>query len=151
MSQIACYRIHTVREEIKESISSSDGQSKEFMERILSNCTKGFNTYWGSGAAGTVFIENETLGYISRQKGLPKKTLMASFLDPRTKDMSTMDPEDSVPLLAYIRNEMFKDEKELQPVFPVVVPAVLPTEVVEERMDRLRKKKLYATILRDMS
>ena len=56
------YIIHTVREEIKESISSSDGQSKEFMERILSNRTKGFNTYWGSGAAGTVFIENETEG-----------------------------------------------------------------------------------------
>ena len=49
--------------------------------------------------------------------------------------MSTMDPEDSVPLLAYIRNEMFKDEKELQPVVPVVVPAVLPTEVVRASED----------------
>ena len=137
------YIIHTVREEIKESIASSEGQStSDFMEKLLSHRTKGFNTYWGSGAPGTVFLENETLGYISRQKGLPKKTLMASFLDPRTKDLSTMDPEDSRPLLEYIRNEMLKDEKELQPMAHVIVPAVAAPEVVQASEDTEQNNKL---------
>lgn len=121
------YIIHTIREEIVESINNTDSAPmKSFMERMLSHRTKGFDTYWGSGIPGTAFKENETLGYIQRQKGLPKKTLMASFLDPRTKDLSTMAPADSILLLAYIRNEMLKDEKEQHPVVLDLVPAVAP-------------------------
>lgn len=83
---------------------------------MLSHRTKDFQTYWGSGKPGTAFKEDETLGYIQRQKGLPKKTLMASFLDPRTKDLSTMASADSILLLAYVRNKMSKDAKEQHPV-----------------------------------
>lgn len=99
----------------------------------MNDRTKGFNNYWGQGDYGTVFTENDSYGYMSRQKGLPKKTMMASFLDPRTKDMATMDELDIVPLVALIRGEMLRSEKELQeisnhcaPLLPVGLPSMLP-------------------------
>jgi hypothetical protein len=82
------YVIHSIREEIKETLENAETEEmRRFVQKILAHNTKGFNTYWGTGAPGTIFTENETLGNFQRQKGLPKKTLMASFLDPRTKDL----------------------------------------------------------------
>jgi hypothetical protein len=82
-----------------------------------------------SGKPGTVFKENDTLRYIQRKKGLPKKKLMASFLDPRTKDLSTMAPADSILLLAYRRN-VLKDEKEQHPVRISSCPCTLTTSTM---------------------
>jgi zinc finger BED domain-containing protein 1 (E3 SUMO-protein ligase ZBED1) len=135
------YVIHSIREEIKETLENAETEEmRRFVQKILSHNTKGFNTYWGTGAPGTVFTENETLGNFQRQKGIPKKTLMASFLDPRTKDLSTMHILDSIPLIDLVRNEMLKSEIEDVQDF-VVLPEDVPEDVrtvediaVDERM-----------------
>jgi zinc finger BED domain-containing protein 1 (E3 SUMO-protein ligase ZBED1) len=135
------YVIHNIREEIKETLENAETEEmRRFVQKILAHNTKGFNTYWGTGAPGTVFTENETLGNFQRQKGIPKKTLMASFLDPRTKDLSTMHILDSIPLIDLVRNEMLKSEIEDVQDF-VVLPEDVPEDVravediaVDERM-----------------
>jgi hAT family C-terminal dimerisation region len=135
------YVIHSIREEIKETLENAETEEmRRFVQKILAHNTKGFNTYWGTGAPGTVFTENETLGNFQRQKGIPKKTLMASFLDPRTKDLSTMHILDSIPLIDLVRNEMLKSEIEDVQDF-VVLPEDVPEDVravediaVDERM-----------------
>lgn len=106
------YIIQTIRSGLTEVLDSTDDQGiKELVQKLLDDRTNGFNTYWGSGASGTLFNENETLGYRQRQKGLPKKTLMACFLDPRTKDMSNIPEADNVPLMEYIRNGILRGRK----------------------------------------
>ena len=109
------YIIQTVRSGLTEVLDSTDDEGiKELLQKLLNDRTNGFNSYWGSGAAGTLFTENDTLGYRQRQKGLPKKTLMACFLDPRTKDMSNISEADNVPLIEYVRSEILRVVKEIE-------------------------------------
>lgn len=65
-------------------------------------------TYWGSGVAGTIHNQNNTLGARQRQVGIPKKTLMASFLDPRTKDMMFFSELDRNEVTKMVRKELIK-------------------------------------------
>ena len=114
--------------EIRNSLNSALDEAEDegvtgMLTKLLSDRTNGFNTYWGKGEAGTVFKENETLGYMQRQKGLPKKTLLAYFLDPRTKDLLALDDQDVEQLLLYVRNEVLIAARELEAV-PAVVDLV---------------------------
>lgn len=70
-------------EELKDS--SEDPAVVEMIESFLNHEVNGLNTYFGSGEEGTIFTENDTLGYMQRQKGIPKSSLIAYALDPRTK------------------------------------------------------------------
>jgi hypothetical protein len=101
--------------------NTEDDGVKGMVQKLLRDQTNGFNTYWGSGENGTVFHENETLGYRQRQKGIPKKTLMACFLDPRTKDMSSLENIDSEDVLEFVRGEMLKIAKENEAVPEAII------------------------------
>ena len=54
---------------------------QELAELMFAN----FNTHWGKGEAGTVLDEHKTEGPNRRPKGVPLLTLLATFVDPRTK------------------------------------------------------------------
>lgn len=43
--------------------NTEDEGVKGLVDKLLRDRTNGFNNYWGSGENGTVFKENETLGY----------------------------------------------------------------------------------------
>lgn len=106
---------------IVEENTEDDGL-KGMVYKLLHDQTNGFNTYWGSGQAGTIFREIETLSYRQRQKGIPKKTLMACFLDPRTKDMSSLESVDRDEVVVeYVRDEMLKVAKENEVVSEAVI------------------------------
>lgn len=63
------YVISTIREELKETLANAEDERIEaFVEKLLNDRTKGFNNYWGRGDCGTVFTENDSYGYMSRQK-----------------------------------------------------------------------------------
>jgi zinc finger BED domain-containing protein 1 (E3 SUMO-protein ligase ZBED1) len=60
---------------------------KELAKDMLTHKVKGLNTYWGSGEENTLLDENEVVGRGKRQKGFPRNTLLAAFLDPRSKTL----------------------------------------------------------------
>lgn len=114
-----------IRRNMKETIrDSTDGEVVYMVNKLLDDPTNGFNNYWGKGETNTVFRENETLGNMQRQKGIPKKTLLAYFLDPRTKDLLALGNDDIAELLEYTKVEVLKVARETE------VPAVAANLVV---------------------
>ena len=114
-----------MRRNMKETIrDSTDGEVVYMVNKLLDDPTNGFNNYWGKGETNTVFRENETLGNMQRQKGIPKKTLLAYFLDPRTKDLLALGNDDIAELLEYTKVEVLKVARETE------VPAVAANLVV---------------------
>lgn len=76
--------IRTLLEEAREE--SDESAVKDMINGLLSDEVNGLNAYFGSGEPGTIFTENDTRSVNqSRQKGFNKKTLLAYYLDPRTK------------------------------------------------------------------
>ena len=90
--------------------------------RLLSlRMQESFVQIWGSGLNGTVFNENLTRGFKNRQKGVPRKVLLATALDPRMKTLVGITPADQVQIWAELSLQLH----ELQPV-PVAVLAPAP-------------------------
>jgi hypothetical protein len=61
-----------------------------------------FVLHWGTGAAGTVFVENEERRQRNRQKGMQKSVLVAAALDPRTKGLSGIPADDQLLLWDHV-------------------------------------------------
>lgn len=114
---------------------STDGRVTYMVTKLLNDPTNGFNTYWGEGRSGTIFRENETLGNMQRQKGLPKKTLLAYFLDPRTKDLLALDTQDAADIVEYATSQVLQTAKEFE--VPVAADSVETSAIgdVEEDED----------------
>lgn len=53
-----------------------------------------FEDRWGSGEPGSVYSEHLTRGYRQIRKGLPKITMLAAAIDPRTKKLKGIPPDD---------------------------------------------------------
>ena len=60
---------------------TSSVQAMQLVQKML-DCLE---IHWGCGIPGTVAIEHLTFGPNRRPKGIPKRALMASLLDPRFK------------------------------------------------------------------
>jgi hypothetical protein len=108
------------RLEIVASTSSSE-LICALATKMITDPTNGLNTYFGSGLEGTILTENKTLGSRKRQKGFAIKTLMASFLDPRTKDMSFFEEIDRNEICDHVSDVLYLIATEGN---GVVIPAV---------------------------
>jgi hypothetical protein len=77
------YIIFKIRQGLQEVLTAptSSVQAMQLVQKML-DC---FEIHWGSGIPGTVAIEHLTFGPNRRPKGIPKRALMASLLDPRFK------------------------------------------------------------------
>jgi hypothetical protein len=67
-----------------------------------------FNSHWGSGDEGTVWNENFSEAPRRRQKGLPRKVLLAAALDPRTKAMVGVPEQDQIVVWSDLKTELLK-------------------------------------------
>ena len=101
---------------------------RDLASKMLTDGTSGFNTYWGSGAPGTIFDEHSTMGPRNRQKGCPLPTLIASALDPRLKHLPFLNDVDKAKVwsavLTLMREFQTKKNAELI-VAPLDVPVPL--------------------------
>ena len=83
---------------------------------------KGFNKYWGSSVENTLFDENENVGRGNRQKGFPRNTLLASFLDPRSKALRGFGVGDKMKIHNHVKLLMQKvQEQRCLDVHPLVM------------------------------
>lgn len=97
------YLISHIRTGLEQVILNHDNiVIRDFAQKLLTHAVKGFNTHWGSGVDGTVFIENFEEGARRRQKGLPVNTLLAALIDPRMKNLDGLGPIDTKE----VHNEM---------------------------------------------
>ena len=120
---------------MKEAVrESTDAEVIYMVTKLLDDPTNGFNNYWGKGENNTIFRESETLGNMQRQKGIPKKTLLAYFLDPRTKDLLALCNDDVLELLEYVRSEVLiiAKETDIPAAANLIVPAAKSDDEEEE-------------------
>jgi hypothetical protein len=96
--------ITTIRENLRAELEKPDNSAhvKQLCLLLLSD----FNKHWGTGSDGTVWLENQTLGERNRPKGIPQATLMATFLDPRTKDLRELGNTDKAFVLKAIKEKL---------------------------------------------
>ena len=75
--------VATLREGLADFISrlNDEDDVKALAVRLLED----FNARWGKGENGTVWHEYDERAERNRMKGIPRKALIASALDPRTK------------------------------------------------------------------
>jgi len=70
-----------------------------------------FNIRWGSGIDDSVFNEHLTLGTRNRPKGIPRLTLLATFVDPRTKSMTGLGNIEIAQVRQAIKSMAVEDSK----------------------------------------
>ena len=86
-------------------------QQKNLANGLLAD----FNKRWRSGLPGTIWRESDTLGERKRPKGIPKATLIATFLDPRTKNLNTLNMLDKGFIEAAVREKLIATGATVQP------------------------------------
>ena len=76
----------------------------------------------------TLFDENESVGRSNRQKGFPRNTLLAAFLDLRTKSLRSFGVADKLKIHNYVKMLMQKliEVKEASSPIAIDVPIVIP-------------------------
>lgn len=97
------YMISTIRAGLQNVVNGV--RSSECVKTLATIMLNDFNQRWGSGEDGSVFTENQVRGDRQRQKGIPKKTLMAAALDPRTKSLGYIGPTDREAIWTAVINE----------------------------------------------
>jgi len=100
------YHIATIRFHLNELINSKSCSAE--IITLADLMLKNLNKHWGCGETGTVVHENEKLGERKRKKGLPKWTLLAACLDPRTKDLDGIPAEEHDSLWKLLQEELIK-------------------------------------------
>ena len=117
--------ITVVRKLLESKMANARSDAvKNLAKDMLTHEVKGFDKYWGSGAENTLFDENESVGRSNRQKGFPRNTLLAAFLDPRMKSLRSFGATDKLKIHNHIKMLMQKviDEKEASTPIEIVVP-----------------------------
>ena len=98
------YHICMIRDHLQNIIN--DVASNASIVNLAKLMLEKFNTDWGSGVAGTVLIENATMGPKKRKKGFPKRVLLAACVDPRTKDLDGIPKEEHGEIWKLLQTEM---------------------------------------------
>jgi len=100
--------ITTIRSRLMNVIEKAFSQHQfELATALLED----FNIRWGSGTDGTVFNEHLTLGLRNRPKGIPRLTLLATFVDPRTKSMTGLGNIEIAQVRQAIKSMAVEDSK----------------------------------------
>lgn len=121
--------ITAVRKLLESKMVNARSEAVKNLARdMLSHEVKGFDKYWGSGVENTLFDENESVGRSNRQKGFPRNTLLAAFLDPRTKSLRSFGVADKLKIHNHVKMQMQKliEEKEASSPITIDVPIVIP-------------------------
>jgi len=97
--------IYSVRTGLIEKVEDVDNTSLQVrsLARVMLDC---FNQHWGEGLPGTVAREHLTEGPNRRPKGIPRLTLVASILDPRTIFGPGLTEEDKRQVTQVIYNRL---------------------------------------------
>lgn len=116
------YLITAVRKNLTEmSVSARSSEVRGLCNKMLVHPVNGMNTYWGSGDIDTLFEEINEIGRGNRQKGLPRNTLLAAALDPRSKKLKGMGANDKNKIWNELRKRMRAVHEAREPVEQRVV------------------------------
>ena len=111
------YCIHTLRQSLDDTITANAHAGTVHLAKVM---LTDFNRRWGTGAEGTVFGENAERTFRNRQKGLPKKVMLAAALDPRTKTLNGIPNEDKQQIMEQLKVEMLKVAQESRPAIGAI-------------------------------
>ncbi len=95
--------------QIRESMLSlaANETTEPLAQDTIKSLYSSFCAEWGSGEEGSVFGEREVRGARNRVKGLPYKTMLASVVDPRTKNLDIgLSPADKEKVWAALQYEV---------------------------------------------
>lgn len=132
------YLVSEIRQMLEKVADDSESAAiRALAIKMLTDKVNGLNTYYGSGLAGTIMGENQVLGRRNRQKGFPIKTLMAAFLDPRTKDLNFFEELDKSDIVDAVKEALYELAAEgvVQPEAPVEVQIEEPVRAEDSDED----------------
>ena len=81
--------ITTIRNKLQAAAANVNLEAPHVSE-LSRSLLENFNKHWGDGMPGTVYDESIVHGR-ERPRGIPRRTLLATYLDPRTKDLAVLD------------------------------------------------------------
>ena len=98
------YVLHKIRTGLNEAFDSP--AISEALKAVLTKMLLKFVEAFGSGSDGAVASDHLTRGPRQRPRGIPKHTLIASLLDPRTKGGVGIPATDQLNVWEWIESEM---------------------------------------------
>ena len=86
------HMVATLRTGLQAVVATAVPLVAQLAQRMLDD----FNVRWGTGIDGSVVHANNARGPLNRQVGIPVFTIYGAALDPRTKSLTGMGPQDKV-------------------------------------------------------
>ena len=108
-SSLVLTMVSKVREDLTASIEQfqvTDPSMAAFGRELLNHEKSGFNKYFGDSALGSLWSKSETRGPRNRRKGISHICLVASALDPRTKNLAGLDDDEQEKVWSIVKKEM---------------------------------------------
>lgn len=122
------YHVHKMRVDLVEVIATDIDPT---ITALATEMLTDFNTRWGTGVEGTVFSLNLHRVANNRQQGLPRATLLAAALDPRTKSLVGIPDNDQGLLWEEVKAKML-ERMQQQALLQPPAPAAADVDDVED-------------------
>ena len=118
---LVVFIVFSIRKGLQELVDNSPLES--FKNKVGKDLLLDFNIRHGDGTQ--VISANDTRALRNRQVGIPKFTIIAAALDPRTKDLTGIPLQEIPKIWDWIRICLITEYREEHPNTAILVPPVI--------------------------